>query len=149
MLSVAPSALAATVTDSFTVTASVAVTGIPASISYGALDPGTTSGVQIIDANVSSNSAWSMRITGSDFTGPAALGKGAREVKLSSTNGAAVQVAPFAFVAFDDPKYTDAIADATGSAGSFLVRSELRIVVPVAQAPGSYSGTITYTFSAP
>lgn len=148
-LAVAPAALATDVSDSFSVNGTLTVTGIPASIDYGALDAGTTSGIQTIDATVSSNAPWTMTVTGTDFTGPGNLSKSVRQIQLSTTGGPIIQPGTFPWVAFDDAVLADATPDVTGSAGSgLLVRSELRVAVPANTPAGSYSGTITYTFSA-
>lgn len=155
-LALVPATFAATsnVTDSFSVNGTLTVTGIPATLDYGALDDGTTSAVQTIDANVVSNSPWQLMLTGTDFdrAGGGSLPKSVRQVLLSTTGGNVnfqVMPGPSAWQPFDATSLTDAVADATGSptAGA-NVRGEYRIVLPGGTAAGSYSGTITYTFTA-
>lgn len=145
------------VTDSFTVNGTVTVTGIPATISYGALDDGTTSATQTIDASITANSNWTMKITGTDFarTGGGTLSKSVRQVLLSTiaTGGGApsfeVTPSPTAWQAFDAATLTNATPDVTGVPGASIpLRSELRIVLPGGTQSGAYQGTITYTFSA-
>jgi hypothetical protein len=153
-LAIAPVVSAATVTDSFTVNGTLTVTGIPATISYGNLDDGTTSSVQVIDASVTTNAPWQMTVTGTDFdrAGGGSLPKSVRQVLLSSTGALAqfqVTPGPSSWQPFDAATLSDGTPDATGPAGSGInVRSELRIVLPGGTTAGNYSGQIVYTFSA-
>lgn len=153
-LAAVPVASAQTVTESFTVNGTITVSGIPASLSYGALDAGQQSAVQTIDALVTANAAWGFDISGSDFTGPTSLSKSIRD-GLISTNagGTAAGVtfdAPLTWRSFGEASLTDPTPEATGPAGvsGVLVRTELRINVPGGTPAGAYSGTLTITVAA-
>lgn len=146
-LAVAP-VQAADTTDGFSVNGSLSVTGIPATLSYGALDPGSVSGIQTVDARVTSNGAWTANISGTGFTGAATLPKSVRQLQLSAGPGITTD-APVSWRDFGDASLDDPEAEATGAAGSdLLVRSELRVNVPPTTPAGSYSGTISFTFTA-
>lgn len=152
-LSVAGSAAAYDVPDTFSVPATIQITGLPALVDYGSVPNGTTSAVQLNDATVVANASWQVFVTGTDFArsgGGAPVSKGARQLLLSSTGaGVSFEVTPgpAAWQAFDSATLTNGTADASGSAGSFNLRSELRVAVPSGTAAGTYNGTITYTIA--
>ena len=146
-LAIAPVASAATIDESLTVNSTLTVTGIPASISYGSIDPGSTSAAYPVNATVVTNAAgWQLRMSGSDFTGPATLGKINREGQIDQPpfgTSAVTSWTNFANSAFDGSSVT-----ASGPTGSTAVNMAFRVNIPGGQAPGNYTGTITYTFSA-
>lgn len=148
VLAVAPAAMAATISESVTVNSVLTVTGIPASISYGTLDPGTTSGVQSFTASVTANSGYTYRVSGSDFTGPGTIGKVNRESKLALASGSTIASGLDNWTNFANSAYDGSNVVVTGNAGSSSFLTELRLTIPGATAPGSYSGSITYTFTA-
>jgi hypothetical protein len=147
----APAALAGTsdVPDSFTVNGTLTVTGIPASISYGNVDAGATSAIQSIDANVASNTNWGMFLTGSGFSGPAALPSSVRRAQISVAAPGSIQSGTASFFGFDAAILTDSNPEVFGPPTAGLgVHTDLRVVIPPAAATGAYSGTVTFTFQA-
>lgn len=146
-LSIAPAAMAASITETLSVNSSLVVTGIPASIDYGSADPATTTATVPVNATVVTNApGWQLRMSGSDFTGPATIAKMQREGQIDQPafgSSAVTSFTNFANSAFDGTNVT-----ASGPTGSTGVNMQFRVNVPAAQAPGAYSGTITYTFTA-
>lgn len=137
-------AAAETVSDGFSVSSALSVTGIPASVSYGTVAPGATSGMETIDAHVTSNGPWHANVEGSGFAGPGSttLPKSVRQLKLSQSGGIALD-APVEWRDFGDPSLEDAAPEATGGSGEgLLLRAELRVAVPATAPAGAYSGSI-------
>lgn len=139
---------AASITESLTVNTVLTITGIPASISYGAVDPGGQSGQQTFSANVTSNNPWTFRMSGSDFTGASTIGKSARQGQLGLAAGSVTSIAPSTWTGFDNAAFDGTTLNASGSAGSGSFNVDLRVNVPANAPGGAYSGTITYTFTA-
>lgn len=146
-ISAVGSAAAANITESLSVTSSLACTGIPAAINYGAIDSGTTSGDQSFTVNCTANSGYDFALSGSDFTGPAALSKAQREVKFDALSG--VTTPTVSYISFSDPLLngTTSVIHAA-AAGSTNFTPSLHVVIPAAQYAGAYTGTVTYTFTA-
>ena len=148
ILAIAAPASAASITESLSVNSVLTVTGVPASINYGAVDPGGQSGQQSFTASVTSNNPWTFKMSGSDFTGPATIGKAARQGQLGLATGSVGSMTPGGWTAFDQPAFDGTTVNATGTAGSGSFNVDLRVNVPANAPGGAYSGTITYTFSA-
>lgn len=146
-LAIVPSAFASNITESLTVNSVITVTGVPASISYGTVDPGLTSSTQSFTASVTANSGYVFRMSGSNFTGAGTISKSARYGQLGGGSNVTIS-GPTSFTDFGAAAFDGTTVLVTGNSGSSSFNTDLRVAVPANQAPGSYAGTITYTFSA-
>jgi hypothetical protein len=154
-LAIAPVASAASIDESLTVNSTLTVTGVPATINYGAIDPGAASSTQSFTASVVTNSSWQFIMSGSDFTGPTGLPESVRIGRMTSATGATSATTPASFSAFGvevfgTEQFSGTQVNAAGSPGTSGFQVDLYVdLVDHASAPaGAYSGTITYTFSA-
>lgn len=147
-LMVAPVVSAADVPETLTVNSILQITGLPASINYGAVDPGQMSGQYSYPATVTANSNWSFRLSGSNFAGPATINKSARQAQVGLASGTAtVASAAQSWTGFDQTVYDGTSNVVTGSNGSSGFQLELRVNVPSNATAGAYTGTLTWTLS--
>lgn len=148
-LAVVPVVSAGSITDSFTVSTVLQVTGIPATIDYGAQVANVTSSPQSVAVNVVSNTGWSLAMSGTDFTGPQTIGKAAREVQIDQPAfGGPPGGLPWTnFGAVNLDGSTPLVTGPSGG-GSVSFGMAFRVTPPSGALPGAYSGTITYTFTA-
>ncbi len=146
-LAIVPSAFAGTITESLSVNSIITVTGIPATINYGAVDPGQQSPTQSFTASVTANSGYIFKMSGSNFTGTGSINKTARFGRFGGSSNATINAASV-YTDFGATAFDGSTTIITGNAGSSSFNTDLYIAVPGAQAPGAYTGTITYTFTA-
>lgn len=142
-------AFAADVTEALNVNSALTVTGVPASIDYGSVDPGQSTAQKQVAVTVTSNSAWALNITGTDFNGSGgrSINKSARQLTLAQGSGTStVNVGPG--TTFNDPALNGAPAEATGPAGTADLIAQLRINVPGSAPAGAYTGTVSFVASA-
>ena len=145
-LTFAPAAMAGTVAESLSINSVLNVSGIPATINYGAMDQLTTSATQTFTVNVTSNAPYVFKLSGSDFTGPATIAKTAREAQIGLAANVTMN-APAGWTNFGNAAYNGTNPVVTGNTGASNFNVDLRVTVPAA-APGAYTGTLTYTVSA-
>ena len=156
---------AATLSDGFTVSTSLTVTGIPASLTYeaiggGPMGPGGTSGVTVILANITTNANLEVSVSGTDFSGPQTVGKAARYLAMNDAStaleptgafGTAAQASSGAagFADFGQPQLNDGSVLYIGTApiNGENLGLELYVELPAQLAPGSYSGSVDFTFA--
>lgn len=155
-LTAAPAVMAADITETLVVANAITAAGLPASIDYGTVAPGATSATVLVDANVTANSPWRLDVSGSDFAraGGGTLDKSARQGQISTnaagqSAGVVIDPDPYAFHDFGSAQFTDAAAEATGpvTATPLLVRTEVRVAVPMGTLAGTYTGVLTVTVS--
>jgi len=148
-LAFVPVVSAGSIGDSFSVATVLEVSGIPATISYGTVAANVTSSPQSVTATVVSNSGWKLTMSGSDFSGPATIGKAAREAQVDQPAfGGPPGGLPW--TNFGSPTLDGSTTVVTGpsAGGSVSFGMSFRVTPPPASLPGAYSGTITYTFTA-
>lgn len=141
--------MAATVSESLTVTSSLTVTGIPATISYGSVDPGLTSGTQAFTAAVTGNSGWSLDVTSTGFSasGGKTISLSQRDLQIVSATGGTT-TAVGTWTAFGVGSLASTTPEASGPTGSSGFDANLRVRVPAAAQAGAYTATVTFTFTA-
>ena len=101
-----------------------------------------------MDINISSNVAWTATISGTDFTGPSTLDKSVRQGQTKATSGSCPTTASAGpWTPFGAAPYNGSAAWLTGPASPTCAALDLRLVIPGGSMAGSYSGSITYTFS--
>lgn len=139
---------AADVAESITVNGTLTVTGIPASINYGALDAGTTSADQTINYTVTANGNYVVTITGTAFArsgGGATMPASARQ-GWSTTASSGAHCTPLeTWTAFNGTAQT--CDGPMGSTSSFTTK--VRVAVPGGQMAGTYTGTLTIAAAIP
>lgn len=137
---------AADVTDTFTVNSAVSMSGLPASVNYGAVDPGAISAVQTFNLTISGNRAWELDISGTDFTG--GVSKLFRHAQLTATSGP-ITLASGAntWNSFAGPPFDATIPAATGTAGAAVLKTELRVAPPANATAGEKNGTMTFVLT--
>ena len=140
-LSLAPAVMAGTITDSFAVATALEVSGIPATLNYGTAIASVTTAAQLVHPIVLSNGPWSLTLSGSDYSGPATIGKAAREVNVQGSTGIT------GWTNFGDPALNGVTVIRSGVPGTVGFDMSFRVTPPADTLPGSYSGTITYTFA--
>ncbi|HWP62819.1 MAG TPA: hypothetical protein VNO86_05055 [Candidatus Binatia bacterium] len=141
-LAVAAPAAAATSTtsESFTVPTSVTVTGIPASLNYGSVPPGTMSPEQSVSLTIQANVDWSINIAGSSFAGP-----GGASIPVSARYGA---IGTNPLVSFGSlPWSSNTQPELSGGTGSTSATVRFAVQPPATAPAGSYTGTLTWTIS--
>lgn len=146
-LALPASALAADVSETLAVNGTITVTGLPASINYGALDAGTRSPDQVLNYHVTANGDFVTAITGTDFArngGGASIAKGAREGWMTTPSSGANCTPPELWTAFSSP------LSCTGTMGATKDYTlKLRVNVPGGQMAGNYTGTVSVVVSVP
>lgn len=142
--------LATDVAETLSVNSSLTVTGIPATVAYGAVDPGSTTPTKSFTTNVSGNSAWELSVTGTDLSAGAGktIMKGRRDMQLTGFTGGAQTPQLASWTAFDVGSLsTTANPEATGPAGDSSFNTDLRVRVPGSAPAGAYTGTVSFVFS--
>jgi hypothetical protein len=140
-LTLAPAAMAATsadVTDSQSVTSTLALTLDKSTITYGSIEPGQSSQASAADRRVTASvvggnvPSWTLTVTGSDFTrtGGGTIPASSRQGKDVTGSG------PWADLPLVIP--------GTGSEARVV---EFGVLVPTSAPAGDYAGTITFTVS--
>lgn len=128
-------AVTATTTDSVEVSSSVTISGVPATLSYGTVAPGTTA-TQTVNITVAGNVSWRLRLVASPLT------SGANQINCTHRL--------YAYDGGSLANFTTSGANCetstmrNGAAGSTTFPVRLALSVPVATAPGTYSGTVTF-----
>lgn len=147
-LSLAASALADTINESLTISSAMSMTGVPASINYGNVTPGTPSAPQNFTVTVNSNVAWRVDLSGTDFTGPGTLTKAARQLLVDGLVLAGTNVG--SYTGFDDPNLTGGgTAELFGNAAVNAQGTvHLRINAGFGATAGAYTGTVTVVLAA-
>lgn len=145
-------AFAADVQESLTVRSAITVTGVPATVNYGSADPGQmTAPAQSFTADVTANGGWNLQVTGTQFTAPGSkvIASSAREMALAAS-GNATTTMPAGYTSFGDPRFSGTTGndEATGTAGASQVTAGLRVQVPANAAAGTYTGTVSFIFTA-
>lgn len=135
----------ATSSESLTVTASISLSGVPATLTYSSVNAGQLSTAPEFSAAVSSNnvSGWTFAVNATALTaGAATIPATAREYVVSGTGFTATGGgSPTAYPGGD---FTLA-SRTTGGANNVFVTS--RVIVPAAAAPGAYTGQAVFTAS--
>jgi spore coat protein U-like protein len=140
VLSVAAPAFAGTINETLSVNSAISASGIPGTINYGTVDPGATSATQTIPFTVDANIAWKMLVSGSAFT------SGTNTIPLTARYGKADAGS---WIAFGTQPFDNAHPTFSGIAGSAQAHElDLRVQVPTAASPGTYTGTVTWTLAA-
>ena len=143
----ASSVFAGNINETLSVNSTITVTGIPASIDYGALDPGATSPTRGFDVAVTSNASWTFKESGSAFGGAGTIAKSQRYGQFGSGNNAVIS-GPTSWADFGMNAFDGSTVLVSGQPGAASFHTDLRVQIPAGQAPGAYTGTITYTFTA-
>lgn len=126
--------------ETLTVPSAISIGGVPASIDYGTVFPGTTSSILQYSIDLSANSSYQFRLVGSAFTdGSSTI---ACERRLSGFDGDA----PVAMI--PQSGGICATPSIVGSAGSRTVLVKLAVSLPPGVSPGTYTGTLTFEASA-
>lgn len=135
----------ATSTESLTVTASISLSGVPASLSYPSVNAGQLAQAPEFTAAVSSNNAtgWTFAVNATDLTaGSNVIVKTQREYSMAGTG--------YTMTGGGSPTAYpggDFVLGSTTSGGSANVFTTSRVNVPANAAPGTYTGSAVFTAS--
>jgi hypothetical protein len=135
-----------TASDTVTVPSAVTITGVPASINYGTVAPGSVSPEKSYPITVSGNTGFTFRLLGTALTGSAGtLSCGFRMLAFDQGTLANMQ-----YVDSTNPSLgCQSTSTVTGSAGTTSFTVRLAIAIPASTAPGTYSGTVTFRAETP
>lgn len=152
-LTLATSALAATVDETLTVATAVSMSGVPATLNYGTVTPGVASSAQTFTITINANAAWVVDMYAvDDFVGPGTLSKGARQVRTTAVSGAGTSSSITSYTAFGAAGLTGPSASASeidgGPVSGATADLSFRILAPASTAPGVYAGQFTITIAA-
>jgi len=146
----APVAAQTTIPETITVNATMAVSGLPVSIDYGATDAGAASATIPATATIVANVTWTVTIGGTAFSG-SGFPASARQCKLTVVSGpAGIGGGADSWHDFGTLNFCDGVSTpASGlSAGTTVLRTDLRVNVPGTGVAGAHTGTVTFTFTA-
>jgi hypothetical protein len=132
-----------TASESLSVASSITLSGVPASLAYGANSAGGVAAVPEFAMTVSSNAAngWFVAVNASDLTsgGGGTIAASNREYVLGCTGCTATGGgSPVAYT-------PDLVLATRGSAGDGSVFTTSRIHIPSAAPAGSYTGSAIFT----
>ena len=154
-LAMAGAALATDVPETLHILATQSITGVPASVAYGDITPGTASTPVSFTVAITSNVAWRVDMAGTDFNqGATVLSASAREVKIDTITGTPLPLTTVAnFTSFGVSSMSAIPGTGAGELSAAVgtgqgAKVNLRINAPSTQAAGDYTGTFTIVLGA-